>query len=80
VIRDNSKLAFFIHIRLANNANGHIHRICIRHLIFNWCQFASDFFYEKDANHHESRIVWPYPYKNLQIFVYVPLKQNLMSN
>jgi len=27
----------------------------------NWCQFASDFFDEKDANHHESRIVWPHP-------------------
>jgi len=27
----------------------------------NWCQFASDFFDKKDANHHESRIVRPYP-------------------
>jgi len=27
----------------------------------NWCQFASDFFDEKNANHHESRIVWPHP-------------------
>jgi len=34
VIRDSSKLAFFIHIRLANNANGHIRRICTRRLIF----------------------------------------------
>jgi len=34
VIRDNSKLAFFIHIRLANNANEHIRRICTRRLIF----------------------------------------------
>jgi len=33
VIRS-SKLAFFIHIRLAKNANGHIRRICIRRLIF----------------------------------------------
>jgi len=29
VIRDSLKLAFFIHIRLANNANGHI-QICTR--------------------------------------------------
>jgi len=34
VIRYSSKLAFFIHIRLANNANGHIRRICTRRLIF----------------------------------------------
>jgi len=34
VIRDSSKLAFFIHIRLANNANGHIRQICTRRLIF----------------------------------------------
>jgi len=34
VIRDSSKLAFFIHIRLANNANGHIRRIYTRRLIF----------------------------------------------
>jgi len=34
LIRDSSKLAFFIHIRLANNANGHIRRICTRRLIF----------------------------------------------
>jgi len=27
----------------------------------NRCQFASDFSDEKDANHHESRIVWPHP-------------------
>jgi len=27
----------------------------------NWCQFASDFFDEKDANHHKSRIAWPHP-------------------
>jgi len=27
-IRDGSKLAFFIYIRLTNNANGHIRRIC----------------------------------------------------
>jgi len=33
VIRDSSKLAFFIHTRLANNANGHIRRICTRRLI-----------------------------------------------
>jgi len=33
-IRDSSKLAFFIHIRLVNNANGHIRRICTRRLIF----------------------------------------------
>jgi len=25
---------FSIRIRFANNANGHIHRICTRHLIF----------------------------------------------
>jgi len=34
VIRDSSKLTFFIHIRFANNANRHIRQICIRHLIF----------------------------------------------
>jgi len=33
VIHNSSKLAFFIHIRLANNANAHIRRICSR-LIF----------------------------------------------
>jgi len=34
VICDSSKFAFFIDIRLANNANGHIRRICTRRLIF----------------------------------------------
>jgi len=59
VIRDSSKLAFFIHIRLANNVNGHIRRICTRHLIFMSIGVNSlaIFFDEKDANHHESRIV-----------------------
>jgi len=62
VIRDSSKLAFFIHIRFTNNANGHIRRICSSFNIrVNWCQFVSDFFDKKDANHHVSRIVWPHP-------------------
>jgi len=34
VIRDSSKLAFFIHIKFANNANWHIRRICTHRLIF----------------------------------------------
>jgi len=34
VIRNNLKLAFFIHISFANNANEHIRRICTRRLIF----------------------------------------------
>jgi len=63
VIHDSSKLAFFIHIRFANNVNKNI--FVELHSSFNirvnWCQFASDFFYEKKANHHESRIVWSHP-------------------
>jgi len=34
VIRDSSKLVFFIHIRFANNANRHIRQICTHRLIF----------------------------------------------
>jgi len=73
VIHDSSKLAFFIHIRLANNANGHIRRICTRRLIFVSIDVNSlaIFFDEKDANHHKSRIVWPLLTHEFHFLLYI---------
>jgi len=46
---------FPIHIRFANNTNGHIRRICTHRLIFVSIRWRSSFLTKsKDANHHES--------------------------